>query len=64
MGCDWDSPLFRRRRREQTEAERLAERELRKAGSSPFRVPDPHPYVAVKTVSGKPGIEIGIKGTF
>lgn len=27
-------------------------------------VPDPCPYLSVKTVKGKPVIEVGLKGTF
>ena len=32
-------------------------------GSS-ITIPDPHPYVKLETPDGRPGIEVGIKGTF
>ena len=27
-------------------------------------IPDPHPYVKLETPDGRPGIEVGIRGTF
>ena len=54
-----DNPLLKRRPRKPTEAEVLAWREL-----SRDRLPDPRPYARIVNRSGRPGLEIGLKGTF
>ena len=59
------NPLLKRRTRKPTEAELLAWKSLSRDPGLPWdRLPDPCPYVKLRTPDGRPGIEIGINGTF
>lgn len=60
-----DNPLLKREPRKHTEAELLVWRELSRDPTEFWKIPcDPYPYVSFRAPDGRPGIEIGLRGTF